>query len=218
MPYYPEAKTREDALNAYNKRTIEVGKWRIKWKDIFDAKEFYKAIHFWLEEHDWEDHEDGQDHYETIYFEKVSPMGDKELWIRWRVTKFPEGVKNSYYRYHLDLDFHYLYLIPTEVVREGKKFKKGIYKGEVEIWTSAYIEFDYENVWSSHPVLKFFNQIFPKRIFRKDLYEERKRELYREIYVLQNFMKHWFKIKRFLPYEEVQIFHPSMAFPSYVRQ
>ena len=111
-----------------------------------------------------------------------------------------------------------IHLLPPAIIEQISKLKKGIYKGEVEIWVSSYIEFDYGGNWSNHPVLKFFNQIFPKRIFRKDLFEIKKRELYREIYLLQNFMKHWFKIKRFLPYEEVAIFHPSMAFPSYVRQ
>ena len=215
MPYYPEAKTPEEALKIYKNQTITAAKYRIKWKDIFDAKQFYTAVHEWLDEYGWTDHENKTEHYETLYFEKVGVMGDKELWVRWRLWKFPDGVENSYYKYHIDLDFHYLYLIPTEVMHEGKKFKKNIYKGEVEVWISSYVQFDYAGVWSKHPVLKYFNKIFPKRIFRKDLYDEKKKELYRESYILQNYIKHWFKLKRFLPHEEVKPFHPSYAFPTY---
>lgn len=220
MPYFPEAKTPQQAVNIFNNQTIRAAKFRVKWKDIFDAKQFYVAVHEWLEEYGWMSHEnDPIDYiYETLYFEKVGTMGDKELWIRWRLWKYPDGVSNSYYKYHIDLDFHYLYLLPTEVMHEGKKFKKNVYKGEVEVWISSHIQFDYQNVWSTHPILKYFNKIFPKRVFRKDLYDEKKKELYRETYILQNYIKHWFKLKRFLPHEEIKPFHPSYSFPTYLRR
>ena len=107
--------------NAAYKRCVQAARFRIKWKDIFNVKEFYKAIHEWLEENSWKDMEDGKDHYETLYFEKIGFFNDKELWIHWRPQKIPTAT--SFYRFHLDLDFHYLYLVPTEVIHEGKKFK-----------------------------------------------------------------------------------------------
>lgn len=217
MPYFPEAKTPQQALDIFNNQTFQVLQFRVKWKDIFDVKQFYTTLHEWLDEYGWTSHENKPigENYETLYFEKVGAQNDKELWIRWRLWKFPDGVKNSYYRYHVDLDYHFLYLLKTEVMHEGKKFKKNIFKGEVEVYITAYIQFDYNNEWSSHPVLKFFNKVFPKRIFKKDLYEEKKRELYRECYVFQNYIKHWFKLKSFLPHEEIKPFHPSYAFPTY---
>jgi len=195
------------------KRCIQAGRFRVKWKDIFNVKEFYRALHEWSLEYDWKDMEDQLDHYETLYFEKVGLFGDKELWNRWRWQKIPN--ENSYYKYHIDLDFHYLYLVPTEVVREGKKFKKDIYKGEVEVWITALIELDYHGQWSRHPLIRHFNKIFPERIWQKDLYEEHRRELYREAYVLQNFIKQWFRLKRYLPYEEVELFFPSLAYSTH---
>ena len=59
--------------------------------------------------------------------------------------------------------------------------------------------------------------IFQKRIYRKK-FEERKKELYKESYALNNFIKQWFKLKRYLPYEESKNFFPSYAWPSHLRE
>jgi len=129
MPYFPEAKTPQEALSKYNDQCILVCKYRVKWKDIFDAKQFYTTMYEWLQEYGWESHEGcapNKEDFESLYFQKEGGTGDKELWIRWRPYKFPH--ENSYYKFHLDLDYHYLYLLKTEVMHEGKKFKKNIYK------------------------------------------------------------------------------------------
>ena len=200
------------------KDCIQAARFRIKWKDIFNVKMFYKAMHFWFEEYGYTDMvdmtvmEEKTDHYETQYFEKINVYGDKELWLRWR----PQKVINNYFKYHIDLDYHFLYLVPTEVVRDGKKFKKDVYKGEVEVWVTALLELDWQNKWSKHWFLKRFHKLFQNRIFRTQIYDEHKRELYREAYVMQNFMKQWFKMKRYLPYEETELFNiPSHAFPTH---
>jgi len=199
---------------------INAATFRIKFKDIFDIKEYYNIMHEWMLEHDWSSVdssgkiEEGKDHWETNYTERIEPDGAKEMYWWWRLQKLP--VKNSYYKYHLDLDFHPLAILPTEAMREGKKFKA--HKGEIEVWVYAYIEFDYKGEWSKHPILKFFNKIFPNRIFMKDLYEDHKLELYREAYTLQAFMKKWFKLKSFLPYEEITPFYPSYAYPKWKKE
>jgi hypothetical protein len=199
------------AIDIPSAARIQVARYRVKYKDIFDLKEFYKGLHFWLEEREWTDHEEGSDHYENLYLEKIDMAGFKEMWMKWRPQRIP--VKNSYYRYWIDFDFHCLSIKPTEVVKEGKKFK--VVKGEVELFVTAWIELDYQGQWSSHPILRYFNKLFPNRIFRRALFEEHKRELYREVYELQNWIKRWFKLKRFLPYEETKTFHPSYAWPSH---
>jgi len=48
--------------------------------------------------------------------------------------------------------------------------------------------------------------------------EQRKKELYQEVYQLQNFLKQWFKLKRYLPYEETKNYSPSYAWPSHLRE
>ena len=199
--------------------SIQAAKWRVKYKDIFNLKEFYRALHEWFLEYEWSSVDtDGniedKDHWETNYIERIEPDGSKEMYWWWRLQKLP--VANSYYKYHLDLDFHPLGVLPAEVMRDGKKFK--VNKGEVEVWVYAYIEFDYKGEWSKHPFLKFFNKIFPNRIFRQDLYEDHKLELYREAYTLQAYMKKWFKLKSFLPYEEITPYFPSRAYPKWKKE
>jgi len=198
---------------------IQAAQFRIKFKDIFNLKEFYLAMHFWLIEYGWSSVDsDGEpekkDFFETLYLERQEAGGAREMWWWWRMQKIP--TENSYYKYHLDIDFHPLYILPAEVIRDGKKLKAN--KGEIEIKIWAYLEFDYKGEWSRHPILKLFNQIFPKRIFKKELYEDHKLELYREAYILQNFIKKWFKLKTFLPFEEVTPFYPSYAYPEWKKE
>jgi len=200
------------ATKAYSK-CIQAARFRVKWKDIFNVKELYRAMHEWFLEYGWSDMEDSTDHYETYYYERVGDFHDKEIWLRWRPQKIPGN--NNYFKFHIDLDFHFLYLLPTEVVRDGQKHKKDIFKGEVEVWITALLETDYKGEWENHKILKYFNKLFPERIFRKQIVDEHKRELYREVYILQNFIKQWFKLKRYLPYEETPLFHDSKAYPTH---
>ncbi len=198
---------------------IQAAKLRIKYKDIFNLKELYIHTYEWLLEHGWSSVDasgkiEDNEWWESLYLEKIGGRGEKEIWWWWRLQKLPTN--NSYYKYHLDLDAHVINLNPTEVVRDGKKLKA--HKGEVEVMVWAYLEFDYKGEWSRHPILKIFNQVFPKRIFKKELYESHKLELYREVYLLQDFLKKWFKLKRFLPYEEVAAFHPSAAYPEWKKE
>ena len=55
------------------------------------------------------------------------------------------------------------------------------------------------------------------RFLSKEL-EDHRKELYREAYIMQNFMKQWFKLKRYLPYEESKSFFPSYAWPSHKKE
>ncbi len=195
---------------------IQAAQFRIKFKDIFNLKEFYRAMHDWLEEYDWSsvdysEKSEKKDHYETLYVQRDGPAG-AEHWWWWRLQKVPM-TGNKYFKYHLDLDFHTLAIQSTEVMREGKKMKAN--KGEVDVNVYAYIEFDVGGKWSTHPFLKLFHKVFPNRIYKKDIFETRKIELYREAYILQDYIKKWFKLKTFLPYEEVGPFYPSHAYPKW---
>ena len=198
---------------------VQAASFTVKFKDIFNLKEFYKAMHEWLLEYNWSSVDasgnlESKDHWETLYLERAGLEGDKEMWWWWRLQKIPTD--NSYYKFHLDIDSHPLYVLDTEVVRNGKKFK--CHKGEVEVKVWAYIEFDYTGEWSTHPILKMFNKMFPRRIFKKEIFEDHKQELYREIYIFQDFMKRWFKLKRFLPYEEISPFFTPFTYPTWKKE
>ena len=201
------------------KNGIKACYFRIKFKDIFNMKQLYEDLKEWLLEHGWSSVdmdgkiEEGKEHFETQYLDRTLPDGAVERWIFWRLQKMP--VSNSYYKWHLDVDFHNVHLADTEVMREGKKINA--HKGEVEIKVWSYVEYDFKGEWSKHPILKYFNKLFPNRIFKKDL-DEHKKELYREAYTFNAYIKRWMKIYHFLPYEEVTLFHPSKAYPSWKKE
>jgi len=188
---------------------------KVKYKDVLDMKGFYEEFWEWLKEQGWKDWENKIDTFERFYGERIGQGGAKELWIRWRPFKVPEpygGMSDPPLRYYFDIDFHVIGLAPTEIVKDGKKIKTE--KGELEITIRAFVEKAYEEQFEKHGLLKHVVDIFTARIYRAAL-EERKKELYREAYVLQTFIKQWFKLKMHLPYEEVEGFFPSKAYPSH---
>ena len=186
---------------------------KLKYKDIFDIKEFYMSLQEWLLEHDWSDEEDKVDHWETYYGERVSQDGSKEIWFQWRAAKnAPGSIKLKYY---LDLDFHVLGLGSAEIVKEGRKMK--VNKGEIEMAIKPGMELLYLKEFEKSPLLKQFKNLFEKRIYRETI-EQRKKELYQETYEFQNYIKHWFKMKRYLPYKETRTFFPSQAWPSHLKE
>jgi hypothetical protein len=185
----------------------------VKYKDIFNFKDYYTALKFWLNEYGWEDGvEDSpkNEWFETYYNERVDPAGSREMRIRWHLTKPAPG--NAKLQYHLDMQFHVLALTNTEVIRDGQKIKTN--KGECELKINAAIEKKYEDELEKSGILKPFKKLFTNRVYNTIL-DEKKKELYQEIYIFQNFIKQWLKLKRYLPYEEVKVFHPSQAFPSH---
>ena len=184
---------------------------RIKYKDIFDLKAFYETLREYFLEQGWGNTEgDIADHWETYYGEKIDGGGAKELWMRWRLVK--NAPDTSFIRYYLDIDWHVLALVSAEVVRDGQKLK--VNKGECELNIRAYLDPLYKKQFEKDFFLKQILNIFSKRVYRRTL-EQRKKELYQEVYALQNFIKQWFKMKRYLPYEESKAFFPSQAWPSH---
>jgi len=176
---------------------VKLPELRVKFKDIFDLKEFYTALREYLNDNDWKDIEDRDEHWESQYGEHVRQGGVKEMWIWWRLHKVPKN--QSYITYYLDFDWHNLGIQETEIIREGLKLK--VHKGEVEIYIKPYMQLNFVGEFNKHAILKHFTKLFKSRIYHSQ-YEKKKKELYQETYALQNFMKQWFKFKRYLPYEE----------------
>ena len=193
----------------------EYNPMRVKYKDIFDLKQFYEDLHEWMFEYGWKDYEEGLDRYETYYGERIAQGGVKELWIIWRLDKPAPGSDKNKLTYYLDIYFHCIGITTVEVVKEGRKMS--VNKGEIEMTIETFIEKNYESGLEKSPVLKPFKDLFTKRLYHKML-EQRKKELYQETYILQNWIKQWFKLKRYLPYEEQKNFFTSKAWPSHLRE
>jgi hypothetical protein len=186
---------------------------RVKYKDVFDLKGFYEALHEWLLEHGWADQDTGLDYWENYYGERIASGGAREIWIQWRPWK--KSNDDAMLEYYLDFDWHCIAISNTEIVRDGKKIK--LNKGEVELKIRAYIEKTYEKKLAKYGLIKPFIKLFTKKIYDKEL-DLRKKELYQETYAMQNYIKQWFKMKRYLPYEESKTFFTSQAFPSHLRE
>ncbi len=187
---------------------------RVKYKDIFDLKQFYDDLHEYLQEHDWGSEEmGGGEQFETYYDERVNESGSKEFRIWWRLTKVPKGTAAM--TYHLDITFKCLAISDTEIVREGQKMK--VQKGEMELTVGVYIEENYKEGFDKSPVLSLVKNLFTKRVY-KSIMNQRKKEVYQETYAMFNWIKQWFKLKRYLPYEETKSFFPSTAYPSHLKE
>ncbi len=189
-----------------------IGQVRVKYKDVFDLKEFYDALHEYLLEHEWQPHDGGREEWETYYGERIGQTGSKEIWIIWKVKKDTPGKKIIY---HLDFTWHCIGIQKTEIVKEGRKWSA--HKGEAEIIMKAYLQQKYLTELGEHPILKHFKGVVGKRLYHKDL-ELKKKELYQEVYAMQSWIKQWFKMKRYLPYDEAKSFYPSFAWPSHLKE
>ncbi len=186
---------------------------RIKYKDVFDMKGFYENLKEWLLDHGWADEIEKNERWESYYGERIGMSGAKELWIQWHLFKKPTDA--PFLGYYLDIYYHVLGMTDTEIIHAGRKIKTN--KGEVEISIKAFVHKKYEAEFQRQGILREFLPLWNKRIYRKEL-EQRKKELYQEVYVLQNFIKQWFKLKRYLPYEDTMSFYPSAAFPSHIKE
>ncbi len=193
-------------------RLVEpVGTLRVKFKDVFGLKDFYEFLHEWLLEHEWHDDEEGvgSDHWETYHFERIAAGNVKEIYLQWRVAK---QAKDGKFKYYLDLNWHCIGFTLAEVVKDGHKLK--IDKGDMEIEIFPCLEKVYETYFDERPFLRPFKKLFSTRIYG-EVVEYRKKELYQETYALQNAIKQWLKMERYLPYEEPKAFYPSRSYPSH---
>lgn len=191
---------------------------KVKYKDIFDMGQFYEALKEWLTEREWKSYDGQPEQWETYYSEKVGQGGAKENWIWWRLAK--DAPESKAFRFHLSMTFHTLGLMSTEVIKGGQKINA--HKGEVELEIDAYLEEAYKRELETEKgvfglITKQVKDIFRKRIFTSAI-DQRKKELYQEVYALNNFVKQWFKMKRYLPYEESKNFFPSYAWPSHHKE
>jgi len=188
-------------------RTIP--QFKVKYKDVFHLKNLYIMMHEYLSEEGWRGplsssygvfwHHD----IETLYLEKFCQKGlhagGKEMWVYWRTIKSYEGKFSGYFKNHLDIDFHMVYMQDMEVMHQGKKMK--VQQGEIEIFFRPWIESDVQKKWKDHWLLKHFQEIYESRIMVQDL-DKREKELWREAYRLQNRVKRYFNLRVFIPTPE----------------
>jgi hypothetical protein len=131
----------------------------------------------------------------------------QELWIWWRLEKTPTG--NSFYQFHLDIDWHVILLKDAEVMFQGMKFKAN--SGEPEFKIYAKIIADYTKKWRKTPFLRQMILPFYKRIFKVS-FEAHKKELFGELYRFKEAMKTYMQLRTYLPEPEGQKFYYQKDF------
>ncbi len=179
---------------------IDVVKFQLKPKDLFSMKYAYFLMREWLVENEYVTRNDAE-FPEKFYLQRESPVAGTELWILWRCQKKPQG--SSFFRYDMDLDLHILGLKPTEIVKDGKKFKANT--GEIEIILRANLVLDYDRKWRDHWLLKSVFPFFYKRMIHS-LVERKRKALYEETYRFQEALKTYFNLENFLPEPELEEF------------
>lgn len=167
-------------------------------------------MHLWCVEEGWTSKngrwEDpyGDDKCETMFYDNRS-KGNRKLWIWWRLQK-PTG--NSYYQYFMNINFMFLGWRDVETMHEGTKYKAQY--GELTILIRPWIEYDYKDQWAKHSILKYFNNLFQKRVYKEDMLK-REDMLLQDAYRLQSTIKNFLNQKKFMPDSEI-LFEPRRKF------
>jgi len=174
---------------------IKITELKIKVKDKFSVADLLKDLNEWLKENHYVDL-NGKEDYETLYTHALKSGGSfLDSWLWWRCVKYPEGTakKTAYLRYRLNIDMHYLGdAAETEVVHKGKKVK--LNRGEMSITITPTVELDFRNEWKNKGLAGLFDEIFKKRLYKKDIGKHIE-FLILESYRLQNMFKQFFRLE-----------------------
>ncbi|MAG08570.1 hypothetical protein CMO89_03790 [Candidatus Woesearchaeota archaeon] len=186
---------------------LPAARFRIKHRDYFHLKLLYRMMYHWLVEEGLVSRS-SVDFPETYYLNREKPKKGDEVMIWWRIKKEVD----KYYRYIINVNFKVIYLRKTEVMHQGQKFDTNW--GEVEIIVESRLEMDWQHEcgtgWRDHPFLKNFNELFHKRIFKKEL-ESFKLELYRYSYRFQEAIKTYLQRPVYLPEGEKGTLWPELG-------
>ena len=179
---------------------LQLPEIKVKYKDVFSLRNLYIMLHETMLEEGWfgeEGSKEGDD-VEILYSENVYQKGihrgGKELWFWWRLWKYPEGKYNTYFRNHLDIDAHVVYL---QNVEKGKEGKKMIAKNcEIEMFFRPRIEKDFKHIWGNHWLLKHFKHIYEARIIVGEI-DKREKELWRDANRIHAKVKQYFNLRNY---------------------
>lgn len=164
--------------------------FRIKDVDIFNLKAIYTMIHEWFVE---EEFCEDEDKFPEIYMrERINPKQGKEILVFWRFHKKPGGI--TFYIRTFDVMFKFVGIKNVEVMQDGKKFK--LQKGTFEMKVWAELEYDAEEKWRKHPILKHFLEIYVNRINKKEM-EMHREQLKHDVDMLKNVVKDYLNLMKY---------------------
>ncbi len=171
-----------------------------KWYEIevlrtFHLKNFYKVAYRWLKDNDYfsaETNSYGDKHWETLYYEVYTPKLTYH-WIWWRCLKYPrKGAKNKFLRYYLKINFQSLGASKQEMMIDGKKFNAN--KVNFILRMKAWVQIDPDDVWSKHPIIKYFEKTMIDRWFKPRI-DQHKLDLWNDFMDFIRELKQFAKLK-----------------------
>lgn len=188
------------------KKPWTVRQFSIVFKHIFSMEYLYKRVREWLIEEGYTT--DGDDKWiEKLYLERVSSNNAKQIWIWWRMDKNPYG-GNPFFKYWLNIDFHFLNVSSTEIVVEGTKVKTN--SGEIEVFITAKMELDPAGDWDKNFFLKnkYIQNFYLNRMYKQRI-EQTEDILVKDSARLLGAIKQYFQLESWLPEYTGKPFHPA---------
>jgi hypothetical protein len=149
---------------------------RINFKNgVFDVKEIYKHAREWLYY--------GKTYSvkEAKYKEKITSAG-REIKIAWIAKRDID----EYTRFQIEVYWQMFAIKNVKVEHEGAGIK--LQSGEMDVFVSAYLIFDYNDRWEQSVFLKFLKTFYEKYLY-SGTKEKLKQQLWRESWDFYNEMK-----------------------------
>lgn len=202
MPLQTAENPIKHRFSDFGKDRINVAEWTIRIRDAYNLPYIYMMVHDWMQEEGWVPRED---HFfpETFYIQRDNPALGKEIWIRWRCTRFPPGAKSSFFTYAIDLDWKLVGLKEVEISWKGQKVKAD--RAEFELICRAALIIDKTKEWSTWPLAQIKN-LYSKRMLRqKGLMHEK--NIYADAYRLRDMVMNYLKLETFMPVKEAGEFY-----------
>ncbi|MCF7865982.1 hypothetical protein K9L67_05455 [Candidatus Woesearchaeota archaeon] len=181
-----------------------IAEFEIEHEDTFHLKNLYKLIHEWFHMNKFVSVDNGDDKIESLYFHKVLGNGNVEHHMWWRAHNIPQG--NKYYKYFLKLDFQTLNMGKDKVKKDGRDYSTN--KGDLILRCKAWVILDYKHEWRNHPILKYFDKWYIKRIYKSQV-DFLKGDLWVKTYKLQDVIKQYMKLKT--PTKMPKPFHDELG-------
>ena len=184
---------------------VSIPEFKLKYSDVFSLRNLYLTMHEMLLEEGWlvmegnKDHEDAEILYSENVYQRGIHRGGKEIWLWWRLQKFPEGKYSSYFKNFLDIDAHIVYLQNVEVVHQGKKMN--VQKERLRCFSVPRIELDWQHKWDKHWFMRHMKPIYEKRIVHGEI-DKMEKELWRDSYRVHAKLKQYLNLKNFVPVPE----------------
>ncbi len=195
------------------KGATKVVDYKVKFKDVFHARWFYEQKMEYVTDNGWSTALPGSknNEFEHKYLEQWDAKGARFIWYHWRLQK---PGPSPYIKWYLDIDAQTVALNNHEIMIDGKKTK--LHKGELYLHIHAWIQTDPDQKWANHWFLKHIKKMWEERIYGGE-YAVSREQLIKEAYELQDWVKRYFKLKRWMRGGGEE-WRPGLAFPSHLKK